>query len=321
MVRLLTLRYSLWFFVVAILAATAIIFQSYCFSRAGISLNTKLRTRAFQSVIRHDIEWFDEDKNSTGAITANLAEDPQKVQGLFGPTMGTILQSVTTLVGGCIIGLIYGPLLALVGIATIPLLVSAGWIRLKVVVLKDKKLKKIHAKSAYMASEAAGSVRTVAALTREDDILRIYSEALEEPLRVSMRGGLKSQCLYAASQGVAFLVIALVFYVGCLWLIDGRYQTNQFFTVLTSVVFAALQAGNVFNFVPDASKAGSSAQALFRLFDNEPEIDATSTEGIKLDADKVIGHIKMEGIHFRYPTRPGVRVLRELDVDVPPGTL
>lgn len=235
--------------------------------------------------------------------------------------MGTVIQSVATLVGGCIIGLIYGPLLALVGIATIPLLVSGGYIRLKVVVLKDRKLKKIHAKSAHMASEAAGAVRTVAALTREDDIGRIYSAALEEPLRVSIKGGLKSQCLYAASQGIAFLVIALVFYVGCLWLIEGRYQTNEFFTVLTSVVFAALQAGNVFNFVPDASKAGSSAQALFRLFDNEPEIDALSTEGIKLDPSKVEGHIRMEGIHFRYPSRPGVRVLRELDVDVPPGTL
>ena len=251
--------------------------------------------------------------------------------------MGTIIQSCTTLIGGCIIGLCYGPrkfpfrlyvleemlipVLALIGIACIPLLVSGGFIRLKVVVLKDRKLKKIHAKSAHMASEAAGAVRTVASLTREDDIGRIYSHALEEPLQISMKSGLKSQCLYAASQGISFLIIALVFYIGCLWLIDGRYETNEFFTVLTSVIFAAIQAGNVFNFVPDASKAGSSAHALFRLFDNEPEIDALSTEGIMLDTSKVVGHIRMEGIHFRYPSRPAVRVLRDLTVDVPAGTL
>jgi ATP-binding cassette subfamily B (MDR/TAP) protein 1 len=172
-----------------------------------------------------------------------------------------------------------------------------------------------------MASEAVGAVRTVASLTREDDITHIYSTALEEPLQLSMKSGLKSQCLYAASQGISFLIIALVFYVGCLWLIEGRYQTNEFFTVLTSVIFAAIQAGNVFNFVPDASKAGSSAQALFKLFDNVPEIDGLSTEGIMLDTNKVEGHIRMEGIHFRYPSRPGVRVLRDLTVDVPAGTL
>jgi len=49
-------------------------------------------------------------------------------------------------------------------------------------------------------------------------------------------GSIKSQALYAASQGISFLIIALVFYVGALWIISGRYSTSEFFTVLTSVV-------------------------------------------------------------------------------------
>jgi ATP-binding cassette subfamily B (MDR/TAP) protein 1 len=143
--------------------------------------------------------------------------------------------------------------LALIGIACIPILVSGGYIRLKVVVLKDQRVKKIHAASAQLASEAAGAVRTVAALTREDDVDRLYSEALEAPMKVNLcvlftpnsrfeltefgsRGSLKSQALYAASQGLTFPIIALVFYVGALWLIAGKYDTAQFFTVLTSVV-------------------------------------------------------------------------------------
>lgn len=100
--------------------------------------------------------------------------------------MGSIIQSLTTLVGGCIIGLIYGPLLALIGIACIPLLVSSGYIRLKVVVLKDQRLKDVHSESAQLASEAASAVRTVASLTREDEMDRIYSEALQEPMRKSL---------------------------------------------------------------------------------------------------------------------------------------
>jgi ATP-binding cassette subfamily B (MDR/TAP) protein 1 len=74
----------------------------------------------------------------------------------------------------------------LIGIACIPLLVSGGYLRLKVVVLKDRKMKKIHEASAHLASEAAGSVRTVASLTREDDVDRIYSAALEGPLRIAV---------------------------------------------------------------------------------------------------------------------------------------
>ncbi|RXK41700.1 ATP-binding cassette, subfamily B (MDR/TAP), member 1 [Tremella mesenterica] len=311
---------ALWYFVTALAAAVAIYLQTMFMSRAGWNLSAKLRSLAFRSVLKHDIDWFDEEKNTTGSVTADLADNPQKVQGLFGPTLGTIIQSCATLLGGCIIGLSYGPLLALIGIACLPLTVSGGYIRLKVVVLADRKMKKIHASSATMASEAAGAVRTVAALTREDDVDRLYSQSLEAPMRMAIRGSLRSQALYAASQGITFLVIALVFYVGCLWLISGRYTTSEFYTVLNSVIFASIQAGNIFTFVPDASKAASAAQAIFRLVDYQPTIDEnTSAPGIVLDPSKVEGHIKLEGIHFRYPSRPGVRVLRELDVDCPAG--
>ncbi|WWC92101.1 uncharacterized protein L201_007055 [Kwoniella dendrophila CBS 6074] len=311
---------ALYYFITALCAWFATYIQVVGFSSTGWDLNATLRKESFRAVLRHDIGWFDRDENSTGAVTSNLAENPQKVQGLFGVTLGTIVQSCATLIGGCIIGLCYGPLLALIGIACIPLLVSGGYIRLKVVVLKDQKMKKLHASSAHLASEAAGAVRTVASLTREEDVDRIYSEALKEPMRVNFRTSMKSQALFAASQGITFCIIALVFYVGALWIISGRYSTNHFFTVLTSVIFASMQAGNVFTFVPDASKANSSAASIFRLMDNLPEVDPDSPSGIHLNHNNVQGHIRIEDVHFRYPTRPGVRVLRELSIDVPAGT-
>jgi ATP-binding cassette subfamily B (MDR/TAP) protein 1 len=54
--------------------------------------------------------------------------------------------------------------------------------------------------------------------------------------------------------------------------------------------------------------------------DSLPEIDADSPEGKVLDDSKVRGHIRFENIHFRYPTRPNVRVLRDLNLEVEPGT-
>lgn len=75
----------------------------------------------------------------------------------------------------------------------------------------------------------------------------------------------------------------------------------------------------MFSFVPDASKANSSAAAIFRIVDDVPEIDTVTTEGVHLNPAEVQGHIKLEGVHFRYPSRPGVRVLRDLSLDIPPG--
>lgn len=71
-------------------------------------------------------------------------------------------------------------------------------------------------------------------------------------------------------------------------------------------------------FVPDISSARSAASNVINLLDSKPEIDATSTEGIVLKDP--VGRIRFEDIHFRYPTRPGVRVLRGLSLTVEPGS-
>ena len=73
-------------------------------------------------------------------------------------------------------------------------------------------------------------------------------------------------------------------------------------------------------FVPDMSSAQGSGSDIIKLLDSTPEIDAESEEGKKLDHEKVKGHIRFDNIHFRYPTRPGVRVLRGLSFEVKPGT-
>ena len=52
--------------------------------------------------------------------------------------------------------------------------------------------------------------------------------------------------------------------------------------------------------------------------DARPGIDAESTDG-EIIKD-VQGALIFEDVHFRYPTRPGVRVLRGLNLKVEPGT-
>ena len=85
-----------------------------------------------------------------------------------------------------------------------------------------------------------------------------------------------------------------------------------------ATVFGAIQAGNVLAFVPDVSSAHGAASDIIRLLDARPEIDAESTEGEVLQ--NVKGYVRLDNVHFCYPTRPGVRVLRGLSISVEPGT-
>ncbi|KAF8133779.1 ste6-like protein [Boletus edulis] len=311
---------GLWFFIIAILSGCAICFQTYFFTSTAAALTSKMRSVSFKAILRQDIEYFDKDEHSTGSLTASLSDNPQKVNGLAGVTLGTIVQSLTTLIGGSIIGLVYAWKPALVGMACIPLLISTGYIRLRVVVLKDQQNKRAHDSSAHLACEAAASIRTVASLTREEDCLKLYSDSLDEPLRNSNRTTKWSSLLYAFSQSVTFYVIALVFWYGARLVSYLELSTMAFFVSLMSTTFGAIQAGNIFAFVPDISSARSAGAAIVKLIDSTPEIDAESTSGKTLEAEKVRGQIRFENIHFRYPTRPGVPVLRDLSFKVEPGT-
>lgn len=68
------------------------------------------------------------------------------------------------------------------------------------------------------------------------------------------------------------------------------------------------------------SSAQGAATDIIKLIDSVPEIDAESTAGKIPETDKVKGAIRIENVHFRYPTRPAVRVLRDLSLHVDPGT-
>lgn len=313
-------RNALWFFIIAILSTIAVGLQNYYFAAAATELTARLRSLSFRAVLRQDIAFFDKDENSSGGLTSNLSENPQKVNGLAGITLGAIVQSFATVVAGTILGLVFIWRVALVALACTPLLVSTGYIRLQVVVLKDQANKKAHEESAQLACEAAGSIRTVASLTREDDCLEIYSRSLDLPLKKSNRNAIWSNALYALSQSFTMFVIALVFWYGSRLVSTFQATTFQFFVGLMSTTFGAVQAGNVFSFVPDVSTAKGAGSDIIRLLDSVPEIDAESEEGKKIDPSEVQGHLKLDNIHFRYPTRAGVRVLRELSIEVQPGT-
>jgi ATP-binding cassette subfamily B (MDR/TAP) protein 1 len=72
------------------------------------------------------------------------------------------------------------------------------------------------------------------------------------------------------------------------------------------------------SFAPDISKAKSSAINVSRLIDRQPTIDSWSQKGKSIERLEY-GHLEFKDVHFRYPTRAHVPVLRGLDIEVKPG--
>ncbi|KAK0623131.1 P-loop containing nucleoside triphosphate hydrolase protein [Immersiella caudata] len=287
------------------------------FAKCSERLIHRVRDRSFRTMLRQDVEFFDHDENSAGALTSFLSTETTHVAGLSGSTLGTLLMVTSTLVSACALALALGWKLALVCIATMPVVIGCGFFRFWMLAHYQRRSKRAYAGSASFASEAITAIRTVASLTREDDVLRQYKESLAAQQRESIKSVAKSSLLYAASQSFMFLAFALGFWYGGTLIAKFEYDMFQFFVVFSAVIFGAQSAGSVFSFAPDMGKAAEAARTLKTLFDRKPIIDTWSSEGNNVAA--VDGSIEFRDVHFRYPTRPEQPVLRGLNLTISPG--
>lgn len=68
----------------------------------------------------------------------------------------------------------------------------------------------------------------------------------------------------------------------------------------------AFSLGNALPFVNAVSTAVGAASTIFSIVDRVPDIDTSSTEGVKPSSVK--GNIRFVQTTFAYPTRPEVEV-------------
>lgn len=309
--------YSWMYFMLAFVQLSSYLVNGWSFAYCSERLVHRARDKSFRAMMRQDIAFFDKDENSAGALTSFLSTETTHLAGMSGVTLGTILLVTTTLVVGFIVALAVGWKLALVCIATVPVVLMAGFFRFWMLARFQARAKAAYEKSGSYACEATSAIRTVASLTREEDVSKHYHDMIVAQEASSLRSVLKTSNLYAASQSFMFLAIALGFWYGGTLIGSGEYSLFQFFLCFQAVIFGAQSAGTIFSFAPDMSKAKHAAAEMKTLFDRKPEIDTWSPDGEVMKS--MNGDIEFRDVHFRYPTRPEQPVLRGLDLSVRPG--
>ncbi|TGO84643.1 hypothetical protein BPOR_0482g00080 [Botrytis porri] len=97
--------------------------------------------------------------------------------------------------------------------------------------------------------------------------------------------------------------------------VEGRYNQQQFFTVLPALLFSAL-CGQMFSLAPDISKASVSAARVLDLIDIEASQGMIEKQPIRSGGLAV----RFNSVRFSYPTRPDIEVLKGLTINITLGT-
>ena len=309
--------WSLMYLMLALVQILSFSAQGIAFAFCSERLVHRARDKAFRTMLRQDIAFFDQEENSAGALTSFLSTETTHLAGMSGVTLGTILVVCTTLIAAIALSCAMNYKLALVCTATIPILLACGFLRFWMLARFQDRAKKAYESSASFACEATAGIRTVASLTREDEVWEHYHQNLVAQGRKSLQSILRSSILYASSQSFMFLCTALGFWYGGTLLGNKEITELHFFICFSAIIFGAQSAGTIFSFAPDMGKAKQAAKELKKLSDRVPAIDSWSQDGERFS--DMEGTIEFRDVHFRYPTRPEQPVLKGLNLTVKPG--
>ncbi|KAJ4846856.1 ABC transporter B member 11 [Turnera subulata] len=291
--------------------------STYMFSTAGFKLIQRIRSMCFEKVVNMEIGWFDEPEHSSGTICARLSTDAALVRSLAGDQLATLVHTSATIVAAAIIAITACWQLALVILAIIPLIGSSVVGQRKFMNGTSADSKMMYEKASQVATDAVGSIRTIASFCAEDKVMQLYRKKCEGPLKYGVRLGFISGCGFGLSLFFIFAFFAISFYVGALLVAGGHTTPADVLQVFFALTMASLGIAYSGWLTSDTSKAKEAAVSIFSIIDGKSKIDPSDELGAKLEDVK--GEIKLQHVSFTYPSRPDAQIFRDLSLVIHSG--
>ncbi|KAI1346558.1 P-loop containing nucleoside triphosphate hydrolase protein [Xylaria sp. FL0043] len=290
-----------------------------------------IRVLSFRSLFEQDLQWHQSENRTPSSLLSFITSDTAAIGGLTGSIIGTMFSIVVNFVGAIILAHIVAWKIAVVCLAVVPLMLGSGFMKLWILARFDEKHGKAFEKSVGISVEAVNSIKTVAALSLEQEILGTYQRSLEVPRKEVTRSIIWSNCFLALSMSISNLLYALVYWWGSKQIVSGMYTQAQFFIVLVSLLVSAQLWGQLFTLAPEITRAGRSVGRICDLIDlgssktvdkpsrqSDPEAMVESKTLTPTAAGQGLA-VKFKQVKFSYPARPNRQVLKGLDLDIPPG--
>ncbi|CAL4975601.1 unnamed protein product [Urochloa decumbens] len=274
------------------------------FAIAGGKLIERIRNLSFQRIVHQEVSWFDNALNSSGAIGTKLSVDALNARRLAGDNLALIVQFIASLTAGFIIAFAADWRLALIITCVIPLVGVQGYAQVKFLKGFSEDAKEMYEDASQVATDAVGSIRTVASFCDEKRVVATYNEKCETLRKQGIRSGIVGGLGYGFSFLILYLTYGLCFYVGA-----------QF--VFFALALASIGVSQTSALASDATKARDSAISIFSILDRKSKINSSSNDGMVLE--NVTGNIDFNNVSFKYPSRPDVQIFSDFTLLIPTG--
>ncbi|KAI3799160.1 hypothetical protein L1987_34450 [Smallanthus sonchifolius] len=312
-----TMIYALCFVGLAVFSLVINIIQHYNFAAMGEYLTKRVRERMLSKILTFEIGWFDRDENSSGAICSRLAKDASVVRSLVGDRSALLIQTFSSVIIACTMGLVIAWRLALVMIAVQPIIIVCFYCKRVLLKNMSQKAMKSQEESSKLAAEAVSNLRTVTAFSSQTRILKMLQETQKAPIRESIKQAWYAGFGLGFSQSLMACTWALDFWYGGKLISEGHLGSKalfQTFMILVSTGRVIADAGTMTN---DLAKGSDAVQSVFAVLDRYTLIEPEDPDGKKPDI--ITGHVEIRDVDFAYPARPDVMIFKGFSINIEAG--
>jgi ABC-type multidrug transport system, ATPase and permease components len=316
------------------------------FTLVGGRVNVRLRTLLMDSLLAQDIGFFDVTK--TGDITSRLSSDTTLVGDQVTLNINVFLRSLVQAIGVLIFMTVLSWQLTLLAFISVPAITMLSRWYGEFIRSMTKLMQKKLADGNSISEAAIGSMPTVRALGAENTEMEEFLKYMDQYLSLNVRGAVAYLGYATAVTSLPQLVTAVVlFYGGLLVMSENDPMTSgklvSFLLYLSSLSDAFNSIGYIF---ASLTQAVGAADKVFELIRRKPkrtlpavsdcserdrhqtiiqksraagQIEKYRSAGIKPSVCS--GEVTFHNVAMYYPARPQRKILDELSLFVPAGSI
>ena len=291
----------------------ATVARDYYYNLAAERVSAEIRQRVFDHLLGQEIGFFD--GRNVGELTARLSEDVAVINRVVGDRLGDAVRFACVSVLGTVLLIYTSPLLTALLMLAVPPIAVVGWVLGGRVKTLSTQTQQAYADAGIVAEESLGGIRTVRAFSQERAARTRYREQVLAAVDTARRRIWTN----SARSGVSFVVgeAAALFglWAGASFILQGRLTSGAVISFVLYGLLVARSLRRASDFWGEAMRGLGATQWIFELLAREPRMRPDG--GVRLA--RVQGAVTLDGVRFRYPTRPDVEALAGVDLHVEPG--
>ncbi|XP_075072541.1 ATP-dependent translocase ABCB1-like [Mixophyes fleayi] len=291
--------------------------QVWTFLLSAARQTHRIRQKFFKAVLHQEMAWFD--STQIGTLNTRLTDDINTIHEGLGDKICIFIQFLSTFISGIVIGFVNGWKLTLVILSVSPLVGVSAAIWSKLLASFTMEELSAYAKAGAVAEEALTAIRTVVAFNGQEKALAKYNANLRDAKKVGIKKSITTNVSMGLSQCLIFGAYALAFWYGTKLTMDEpeTYSIGKVLIVFFAVLIGTFSLGQAAPNIEGIANARGAAYEVYKIINKHRPIDSSSKEGHK--PDHLTGHIEFKNIHFSYPSRPDIQILKGLSLKVPAG--